>query len=258
MLGVVCMKVSKRLHERKEFRRENRTRLVLEKAVRWIFERQPLKKETQDALLLEAVACGCRLDDLLERSLVLFVSEHQYPPGEPFVRFGMKIGYLWPYFAKKRQLLLEDRKVADCLYRFKQGEYIPGLTEELCGLFERMGLNDGGYVLLCLPASNCERTEKRYRRFSRELSQRMGWVDGYGSLMPVGHEPSHLTGRRVCLDESEYVLDKQILKGKKIVLLDDLLTTGVTLLSVRRLLVNAGLHPVSAVFICRTLEPASI
>ena len=236
--------------------KELRARKALEKAVRWIFERRTLKNESLDALLLESVACGCHLDDLLERRIALFTTECCYPPGKPFHLFGITMAYLYPYLPKDRQLLEEDRMIGEKLYNFKRGEYVPGLENEICALFERLGLEKGGYTLLCMPASNWERTEIRYRRLSSDLSTRMNWTDGFGTLIPVSREPVHLTGRRRPMGTEDFMLDKRMLKGKKILLLDDLLTTGMTVLSVASLLRDAGLTPVAAVFVGRTIEKA--
>ena len=82
----------------------------------------------------------------------------------------------------------------------------------------------------------------------------MNWTDGFGTLIPVSREPVHLTGRRRPMGTEDFMLDKRMLKGKKIVLLDDLLTTGMTVLSVASLLRDAGLTPVAAVFVGRTIE----
>ncbi len=70
--------------------KELRARKALEKAVRWIFERRTLKNESLDALLLESVACGCHLDDLLERRIALFTTECCYPPGKPFICLALR------------------------------------------------------------------------------------------------------------------------------------------------------------------------
>lgn len=235
-------------------RREDHARRVLGKAVRWIFERRPLKIAEEDALLLEAASCGCPLDDLMERRLSLYMAGRRFPAGEPYHLAGLRVAYLYPYLAKDRQLLPEDKDGAGLVYRFKAGEYDEDLLAAFCRMFGRMGLDKGRYVLLCLPASSRMRTEERYRRFSHDLSVRMGWQDGYGALMPVPHEPFHLGGRRKMLTGKDFVLDKHLLKGRKIVMLDDLLTTGLTVLSVRRLLEKEGLRPVAAVFVARTVE----
>ena len=84
----------------------------------------------------------------------------------------------------------------------------------------------------------------------------MNWTDGFGTLIPVSREPVHLTGRRRPMGTEDFMLDQRMLKGKKIVLLDDLLTTGMTVLSVASLLRDAGLTPVAAVFVGRTIEKA--
>ena len=45
--------------------------------------------------------------------------------------------------------------IGEKLYNFKRGEYVPGLENEICALFERLGLEKwAGYTLLCMPASN--------------------------------------------------------------------------------------------------------
>lgn len=227
---------------------------VLEKVVWWIFERRSLNDEEKDALLLEAVACGCDLGDLLERRMVLFGNEKRFPPGVPYKQFGLKIAYLYPYLPSDRQLLEEDRKIAERIYRFKQGMYIPGLLDEFCSMFENMGLKKSEYMLLCIPASDMVRTETRYRRFSKDLASKMNWIDGFGSLVPIGREPVHITGCRKILVEEDFIMDKKRLKGCRIVLLDDLLTTGLMVISISRILRKVGAKPVAAIFVGRTLE----
>lgn len=111
----------------------------------------------------------------------------------------------------------------------------------------------------CLSGSALKRVVTRCcvcRRLSSDLSTRMNWTDGFGTLIPVSREPVHLTGRRRPMGTEDFMLDKRMLKGKKIVLLDDLLTTGMTVLSVASLLRDAGLTPVAAVFVGRTIEKA--
>lgn len=106
--GIVFVGVEYRLRMWNNAGKELRARKALEKAVRWIFERRTFKNESLDALLLESVACGCHLDDLLERRIALFTTECCYPPGKPFHRFGITMAYLYPYLPKDRQLLEED------------------------------------------------------------------------------------------------------------------------------------------------------
>lgn len=245
------------LKVRKSQKDDLRASRVLEKAVRWIFERRVLNDEESDALLIESVMCGCRLEDLLERRTVLFVNEKRFPPGLPYRQFGLRIAYLYPYLPVGRQLLDADRRVAGCIYRFKEGNYTESLLDEFCELFKAMNLAKGRYMLVCIPASNMERMEMRYLRFSRELAARMEWVDGFGAILPVKHEQVHLSGQRRLLTEDDYLIDRTRLRGARVVLLDDLLTSGLTILSVKRVLCQVGAHPVAAVFVGRTLEKPS-
>lgn len=235
-------------------REEKHAVKVLEKVVWWIFEHRSLNDEEKDALLLEAVACGCDLDDLLERRIVLFGNGKRFPPCVPYKQFGLKICYLYPYLPRDRQLLEEDWKTAERIYRFKQGVHIPGLLDEFCSMFENMGLENGEYMLLCIPASDMVRTETRYRRFSKDLADKMNWRDGFGSLVPVARKPVHITGCRKMLAEEDFIIDKKRLKGRRIVLLDDLLTTGLMVISISRILRKVGAKPVAAIFVGRTLE----
>lgn len=227
---------------------------VLEKAVLWIFERRQLKEDEMDALLLESVTCGCKLDKLLERRTALYINEKRFPPGQPYKQFGLQIGYLYPYLPAGRQLLDEDIRSAERIYLFKQGKYSEALLDDLCRLFGNMGLEQGKYMLICIPASNIERMETRYMKFSHDLAARMDWSNGFGCLLPKYREPVHLTGERRILSEDNFLVDRQRLRGTQVVLLDDLLTTGLTVISVNNVLRRAGARPVAAVFIGRTLE----
>lgn len=253
-LGLSLMKIWRVGYFKWTVYKEQRAVRVLEKVVWWIFERKTLNDEEMDAILLESVACGCQLSDLLERRIVLFENEKRFPPGELFIMFGLKMAYLYPYFPSGRQLLQEDRFIAEQIYRFKHGSYASGLLDEFCLLFQKMGLEKGGYMLLCIPASNWERTEQRFLHFSRDLAIRMEWTDGFGSLVPIPRIPLHLSGQRRLLSTEDFKVDKKRLKGKKIVLLDDMLTSGTTVLSISKVLKSMGARPVAAVFISRTLE----
>ena len=75
-------------------------------------------------------------------------------------------------------------------------------------------------------------------------------------MMPVDRIPCHLTGERRMLGEKNYYLQKSLLRGRKVVLFDDILTTGTTLFSVAGLIERAGGQVLGAVFIGCTLDPA--
>lgn len=227
---------------------------LLENAMETIFERRPLNEEEYNNLLLDAVACGCRLEHFLDRSISLYVNGKMYPPGVPFRQFGMKMGYLYPYLPTARQLLGEDWQNADLIYRFKDGRYDKSLLDSFCDLFDAMGLEKGGYTLLCIPGSDPYRTERRYWEFMCELSDRMEWRNGYGYLSLKPHPPVHLRGARRMLTSDDLHVEWDHLANSRIVLLDDLLTSGRTVLSVCLELRRCGVRPVAAVFVGRTVE----
>lgn len=236
-------------------KRSSRSVRLLEKTVRCLFERSALKSDERRELLLSARSCGCRLSDLTEREISLFTNARHTPPGEVFYLSGVKVGYLYPYFGRHKQLLAEDREVAEMIYRFKDGIYDDELLEELVCLCESMSLGKDK-LLVCIPASTQSATDRRYRRFSADLSARLAWKDGYGIMMPVDRIPCHLTGERRMLGEKNYYLQKSLLRGRKVVLFDDILTTGTTLFSVAGLIERAGGQVLGTVFIGRTLDPA--
>ena len=82
---------------------------------------------------------------------------------------------------------------------------------------------------------------------------KMGWENGFGVITPIDHESQHYTGVRKELNEQNFHIQYEKLVGKRIVLFDDVFTTGNTLLSLSGIIRRAGGYPEEALFLCRTL-----
>ena len=135
-------------------------------------------------MLLESVACGCHLDDLLERRIALFTTECCYPPGKPFHLFGITMAYLYPYLPKDRQLLEEDRMIGEKLYNFKRGEYVPVWKMKFVRCLSGSALKR--VVTRCCVCRRVIGNGQRSvtGRLSSDLSTRMNWTDGFGTFDP--------------------------------------------------------------------------
>lgn len=113
-------------------------------------------------------------------------------------------------------------------------------------------------VLVCIPGHDYKTTERRYGRFSEEVCMMCGCENG----MPYIHvgdnmgKPSHLRRFRSKEDALAHVqVDKGFFRGKKVIVFDDITTTGRTYNKMAEILCNAGANIIGALFLAKTVRP---
>lgn len=110
-------------------------------------------------------------------------------------------------------------------------------------------------VIACCPAS-CQRTTcRRYRRFSAELCRLCGAADGFSHIEVTGkREKVHICRQtRTAEGRAENVsIDASFFQGRKVIVFDDICTTGKTADAFIELLEKAGAEVKMAVFLAKT------
>ena len=106
-------------------------------------------------------------------------------------------------------------------------------------------------VIVCIPAS-CQRTyTRRFRKFSAELSAMCGAIDGFEHIHVIGkREKVHICGEHAA--EDNVWIDEDFFKGKRILLIDDICTSGRTSDAFKERMESAGAHVRMAMFLAKT------
>lgn len=107
-------------------------------------------------------------------------------------------------------------------------------------------------VVVCVPAS-CQRTYiRRYKKFSRMLCNICGMADGFDCIEVVGHRQKAHRGASRNEALVQNVVISSSLRGRKVLVIDDIYTTGATSSAFITRLVEAGAKVCGAVFLGKT------
>ena len=140
-----------------------------------------------------------------------------------------------------------DRHILD----FKSGRrYASEWASHLIGkALSLMDLTDT--VIVCIPAS-CQQTyTRRFKRFSNNVCAVTGAENGFEHIRVIGkREKVHICGDHAA--EDNVWIDEEYFKGKKILLIDDICTTGKTSDAFRERMEQAGAHVRMCMFLAKT------
>lgn len=148
-----------------------------------------------------------------------------------------------------------------CLYlydvwRFKSGEQTDLFVKLFSIAASRIRAiqeNRHRAVLVPVPASTREKHRTRYEAFCRKLSAEMGVADGYGAIT-VAYDRAQFKGTHGNGDRTANLeFHPERFRGKCVLLVDDVLTTGATFIALRRKLIGYGAKFVIGLFLAKTI-----
>lgn len=213
------------------------------------------RKEDREELAGRAVMAGNRSARLLYalNSPELFDKAR---PMRPFL-FG-KIPCIFAdyYFAQRYEdwLRTEQTDFVQDVYAFKDGE--EDCREYFARMF-RMLFPEGGVTAVFMPCSTARRYYKRFGGIAAFLeNEGYAWSGLYLIRITEDRESKHTASRRSAVDTNNYVMSTE-LRGKRVVICDDLLTTGDSLFDYARNLERCGAEVAGAVFLARTFQVPS-
>ncbi len=121
------------------------------------------------------------------------------------------------------------------------------LSDYLATLLKEYGSD---IVLVCAPTSTRSNYVKRWKQLSTDLCNSLGIKNGYPHVRVKDSDVPHHWGGK----EAKASFDKAFFKGKDVVLLDDLITSGYTMKTTSEALEKVGAKIVCHIAIARTIE----
>lgn len=112
-----------------------------------------------------------------------------------------------------------------------------------------------GIVIVCIPVSTRYAHVRRWKRFSSELCRLTGAVDGFDRVQVSGsRKRAHVTGEyELCTNIKHYVhIDADFFRGTKVIVIDDIYTTGQSSRAFIDAMLAAGADVLMALFLGRT------
>lgn len=163
--------------------------------------------------------------------------------------------YIHNYYpvSHKLKLTSEQKKVTNLVFRFKEGACASLATKLFPLAISRMEFfNDlADPILLPLPAFTKERYRQRFESFCGELSRRLIIDNGFPAVrIEYDREQQKGTQQR---DMSGIVFDPDYIEGRDVLLIDDILTTGMSFTLIKREFEKLGANSVIGIFLAKTV-----
>ena len=154
-------------------------------------------------------------------------------------------------------------KVRNLIYNFKSGRkeaanFAADLIVRL--LWNWYGHKCNEYTIVCVPASSNAEYRHRFCYFSHVVACRCQQDNAMQHIQILGkREALHRTANHVVQDSGTYriELDKEFFAGRKVIIFDDLVTTGTTAEHFAALLQEAGAEVKGALFIAKSVKGIS-
>lgn len=178
-----------------------------------------------------------------------------HPPLKPFKSRGIRMAFYGHYYPSRYNALLNDEQRAFCcsLYRFKDGE-IHGIEFfKVC--MTALQLEKKPYHIMFMPCSNWIKYGQRFKRLDwyicthrPDLTSGLYDVDVFEPRESL-HEAKGAENRVL---ERNYDIIRDI-KGKEIIIIDDVLTTGQSVADYKEEIERRGGKVVAAIFYGKTV-----
>lgn len=155
----------------------------------------------------------------------------------------------------QRRATFEEQDICRMIIGFKDGRniYTRWAARQFSRALIQMDLADT--IVVCVPASTKYAHVRRWKRFSRLLCQMTGAVDGFDRIQVSGsRKRAHITGEyELCTNIKHYVhIDADFFKGKKVLVIDDIYTTGQSSSAFIDAMQAAGADVQMAMFLAKT------
>lgn len=158
--------------------------------------------------------------------------------------------FYWYYPTRFVDVTQESEYARKLIWNFKDGNYqeevIDIVTQKLQSTFSS---DCARLTLVCIPASTIEDNDYRYTDFSETVCDKLNMYNAFEKIIITKEkDPSHLGG----MDSAEYQFEESFFSGKYVVLFDDVVTRGHSIVSFKNKLESFGAIVICAISIGRT------
>lgn len=162
------------------------------------------------------------------------------------------------YVPKRFMATIEQDIDRKTVYSFKDGYCSENLKEKIVDRIKMlMNSCPGGSWEVCfIPASSHSKTVNRYTKLMQYISNRLG-VECSIDVISKEHdeEAGHISGKKANPAE-DFKIERNKVVGKKIILIDDVITRGRTFCCTADKLIECGASNVLGLFVAKTIHPA--
>jgi len=142
------------------------------------------------------------------------------------------------------------------VWNFKDGDCSSAILDSLVNYVNRIVCGSkSDYVICFIPASTSYKTSNRFGYVSRRLAERTGVQATLSAITKSSDsEAGHIAGKS-SNPTSDFVFDPYYFRGKKVILIDDVITRGRTFSDTAIKMINKGASSVVGLFVAKTVNP---
>jgi predicted amidophosphoribosyltransferase len=142
------------------------------------------------------------------------------------------------------------------VWNFKDGDCSQAVLNNLAEVIRKeCSMNPSGCAIYFIPASTSWKTINRYSFVARQLNAKTGMSASLSAISRrLDSEAGHLCGKTSNPTE-EFIFDSSVFRGKKVILIDDVITRGRTFVQTANKLMQNGASSVVGLFVAKTVNP---
>lgn len=165
--------------------------------------------------------------------------------------------YIMEYLPKRYSATRKQESDRQVIYDFKNGycslSLMNAIVEHIKEIKKELGGNN--WRVCFIPASTHHKTACRYQKLAAFIEKETGIACDYHTIQPIqDQESGHITGKKTNPAENFNIKTSDV-AGKNIILIDDVITRGMTFMQITNKLTRNGANMVRGLFLAKTVNP---
>lgn len=167
------------------------------------------------------------------------------------------VSNIWEYLPVRYEATTIQKAVRSEIYRFKDGYFSQNIKNELINHIRSITSScPSEWVVAFIPASSAERTKTRFYRLSKELSVALPYVRiSINAISNAQDRPSTMVTGKIANPAEFFAVNSNEIIGKKVLLIDDVITTGRSFVQTADKVMACGAKSVEGLFLAKTINP---
>ena len=168
----------------------------------------------------------------------------------------LSYNYLFNYLPKRYAANAEEELNRRIVYDFKDGCCSMKIKESFSNVINKVTGNKANeWVVLFIPASSKSRTITRFSELAQSIKSRTGITASLNGIRNLVETESMCRSGHRFDKTSTYQFDRTIINGKNVILIDDVITSGLSFRTCAEKLFQSGAKSVRGLFVAKTVNP---
>lgn len=158
-----------------------------------------------------------------------------------------------------------EKKIQDRIYVMKKNydtknkqKTINDIAEEVSEYINSQIENKNELMFLCIPTSSKKSYEKRYEKLSKIITEKTGLTNANPYVrITYSKKPKHYSNYRNNY-KSNYCLDQKFFKDKKVIVFDDVITSGNSALMMNKHIIGCNAKTELCLFYAKTTKISNV